>query len=78
VRPVCIILDPPSLDDRPGLCPVCEYLSVQTLVSHLAVEALDIRVLPRTSRLYVDRLAAEIGKPLLDCFGDELGTVVAS
>ena len=61
-------------DDRLGQC--VEDLCVQELISELAVEALVVAVLPRTTRLDVERLDSEPGQPASHELRRELGSVV--
>ena len=49
--PVVIVLIPPSLHNNLSLFPVPKDFTVQALVPQLIVEALNIAVLPGTSRL---------------------------
>ena len=52
-----------------------EQVHVQTLIPELPVETFDVRVLPWTPRLYVDRLALAL-KPLSDGLRYEFRPVV--
>ena len=78
MRPTLIILPPPVLDHLLRFTPVCEGLPVQAFVSELAVEAFDVRILPRASRLDEDRPAARLLKPLAYGLGNEFRPIVAS
>jgi len=51
-------------------------MHVQTLISELAVKALDERILPRTARLDAHYIAAVVTQPVLDSIGDELCAVI--
>ncbi len=55
-----------------------EFLHVQQLISETAVEALGVAILPRTPRCDVKRLDLQRRQPLLDCFRDELRSIVAT
>lgn len=52
VLAVFIIIEPPSTDDFLGMIKVPEPVFVQAPISEFSVEALDISVLHRLSRLY--------------------------
>ena len=69
---------PPSLVDHAGLPHVVEPLAVQALVAELAVEALDVAVLPRSARR--DKRGTNILGPPPSHHGPgrEPGTVVAA
>lgn len=54
-----------------------EDLSVEELVTELAVETLDIAVLPWRARLDEERVHRHPPEPLAYDFGGELGAVVA-
>ena len=53
MRPVVVVVLPPSFDDDTRFDPVPEPLHAQTLVAELAVEAFGGAVLPRLARLDV-------------------------
>ena len=55
-----------------------ENLPVEEFVPEFAVEAFDVAVLPRTSRLDEQRLDSQPREPFPDGFGDELGPVIRS
>ena len=69
---------PPSLDDHAGLPHVVESLAVQALVAELAVEALDVAVLPRSARRDERGTNILVPQPAHHGPGRELGTVVAA
>ncbi len=71
-----IVQPSPLLDEDDSLGQCVEDLSVQELVSELAVEALVVAVLPRTARLDVECLHAEPGQPPPNQLGRELRPVV--
>ena len=47
VRPGRVVIDPPGLDDRPGIARCVEQILVQALVSEAAIKALHEGVLRR-------------------------------
>ena len=71
-----IVQPSPLLDEDDSLGQCVEDLSVQELVSELAVEALVVAVLPRTSGLDVERLNTESGQPSPHELGRGLRAVV--
>jgi len=71
-----IVRLPPLLDQHLYFLQCVEDLPVQELIPELAIEALDIAVLPRTSGFYVQRPRSHSPEPLPDCFRRELGAVV--
>ena len=71
-----IVHTPPLFDEYNGLVQCVEDLTVQELVPQLAVEALVVAVLPRTSGLDVERLNTEPGQPPPHELGRELRAVV--
>ena len=70
----------PTPEFRQHLCLLQrrENLPVEEFVPEFAVEAFDVAVLPRTSRLDEQRLDSQPREPLADDFGDELGPVIRS
>ena len=66
----------PSFDQDLSLSQGVEDFSVQELVTHRAVEALAVAVLPWAARRDVERLHADLRQPFLHGIGDELGAVV--
>lgn len=60
VRPECVVLPPPVLDNDLGLLQRKEQLPIQQLISELAVEALVVSVLPRTAGLDKERLDSDM------------------
>jgi hypothetical protein len=71
-----IVKPPPLLDEDDGLGKRVEDLTVQELVAQLAVEALDVPVLPRTARLDEQRLDTDPGQPPPYQLGCELRPIV--
>jgi len=55
-----------------------EEFAVEALITQLVAEALNVTILPRTSRSDVDRLNRCLLHPVLDGVSDELGSVVAA
>src|ERR1019366_5677478 len=76
VRPSGVVLLPPPFDNHFCFPKVIEYFSIQQIVSELTVETLVVAVLPRTSRLNVERLYAKLRQPVLDLFRHELRPIV--
>ena len=70
-----IVMPTPALDDDLSLAERIEYLTVQQLVSEPGIEALDVTILPRTSRRDVRRLRADRRDPHLHGLGYELRPV---
>jgi hypothetical protein len=76
VRPERIVFHPPFFDQYLGLFQGIEDLSIKQLVSELAVETLDITVLPRTARLDKECLHPKPLEPMANHLSRELGSVV--
>jgi len=76
VRPLRIIVYPPAFQKHPGLSQGIEDLPVQQLVPQLAVERLNVAVLPGTTRFDEQSLNSESLQPLPNRRGRELRTVV--
>ncbi len=72
---VVVILEPVSEDD-PGLAQCVNQFPVQTFFAETAIEAFHIAILPWTARINVEGFDIVFLEPLLDCCGDELGSVV--
>jgi hypothetical protein len=78
VGPNLVITPPPSLNRLPGFSQAQEPVLVQAFVSHLAVEALDERILDGLSRLDEAQLHASfVGPQVLD-LAAELRLIVPS
>ena len=60
MRPLRVVVIPPSLDEDLGFTQRHEDLTAQQLVTQLAIKALDVPVLPGTSRLDVQSLHADL------------------
>jgi hypothetical protein len=76
VWPTLVVFVTIVFDHHARFCQRPESLSVQTLVAEATVEALHEAVLPRATRLNVDRLNLVLRQPSLDRLRDELGPVV--
>ena len=63
MRPDLVVLLPPELDQDLRLLQRVEDLSVQQLIAQLPVEALDVPVLPRRTRLDEQRLYLDVLEP---------------
>ena len=78
VRALAVVEVPQLLDDCLGFSGILEPLAVQALVTPLAVEALDVAVLPWTARLDERRTDVLVPEPAHDRSRRELRAVVAS
>jgi hypothetical protein len=78
VRPEGVVFTAVVLDDHAGFGERPELLTVETFVTESAMEALHLAVLPRATRIDVDRLDLVLHEPCLDCLCEELTPVVAS
>src|ERR1700722_9754931 len=76
MRPVMVVILFPLLGQPLRSGQALKHLQRQELVPEPAVEALGVAVLPRTSRLDVQRLDIHPTQPAPDCSRDELGAVV--
>jgi hypothetical protein len=74
VRPDCVVVAPPALDDDLGLAESVEDFAVEQLVAKACVEALDVAVLPGAAPL--GGLGTGSRDPVLHRLGDELRSVV--
>lgn len=72
MRPLSVVMLPPTLDDDPGLGKAVEDLAVEEFVAELGVEALAVAILPRRARLDEGRPRTDGGDPVPDGGGDEL------
>ena len=73
-----VVLDPPVLDQHPGLEQAVEGLDGEQLVAQPAAEALHIGVLPGRARLDVAGPGAGEAAPVAQRVGGQLGAVVAA
>src|SRR5688572_14425714 len=78
VRSDRIVFSSPSFDEHLRFPERVEDLAIQKLVTELAVERLDVAVLPRTARLDVKRLHVDPSQPLPNLRRGELGAVVGT
>ena len=74
--PYGIVVTAPAFDDDLGFAQRVEDLAVEQLVPQACIEALDVAVLPWTSRLYVRRLGAHSRDPFLKRLGHELRPII--
>lgn len=78
VRPNRVVMHLPTLDQHLRLVQCVEHLTFQQLVRQLAVEALDVPVLPRASGGDVLGLHAYTLQPVTHRMGCELAAVVTA
>src|SRR5437867_8448904 len=78
MRPDCVVVAPPALDDDSGLSERVEDFAVEQLVAKTRVEALDVAVFPRTAPLDVSGLGAGHRDPFLHGLGHEFRSVVGA
>lgn len=71
-----VVVPPPLFDDDLGFSQRVEDLTVEQLVSELAVEAFIVAVLPRAAWFDEERADAQPGEPFAKRRGDELRAVV--
>src|ERR1700687_3895170 len=64
VRPLRVVFHAPPLRQNLCLLQRVKNLAVQELIAQLPVEALTVPVLPRTSRLDIERFRVELSQPL--------------
>ena len=78
VRTTLIVFDTPAFQDNARLLQIAEEFAVKAFIAQLVVEAFNMPVFPRASRLDVERLDLLGLQPVLDAVGDKLGPVVAA
>jgi hypothetical protein len=78
VRPPVVVIVLPSRRELPRRGQTLELFGGQELIPQPAVKALDVAVLPGTARLDVERLDADLAKPLTQGVSDKLRAVVAA
>ena len=78
VRATFIVFDTPAFQDNARLLQIAEEFAVEAFIAKLVVEALNMTVLLRASRLDVERLDRLGLQPVLDAGGDKLRTIVAA
>src|SRR5208337_5584862 len=76
VRPLRVVFYPPTLRQNLCLLQRVKDLAVQELIAQLSVEALTVPVLPRTSRLDIERFRAQLSQPLPQLPGNKLGPII--
>ena len=78
MRPVMIVIHPPSINNVSRLGKAQEQFTVQAFIPQLTVKALNISILPRTSRL--DEQCSDLfaRQPFLDGLTRELRAVIAT
>ena len=76
VGTLVIVLGAPRLKDDLRFEQALKEFPVQTLATQLVVEALDVTVLPRATRLDIEGFDLRGGRPVLDGIRDELESVV--
>ena len=67
-----IVMAPPIFDQDLGLSQGVEDLPVQQFIAHLAIEALDVAVLPGTAALNEQGFHTQLAQPLPYSLGREL------
>src|SRR5436190_11218722 len=77
MRPVMVVIDPPSLDDLSGGVQAAEQVLVEAFVAEATVEALHEAILHRLAWSDVVPHHGVILLPLQDRSGSQLGAVVA-
>ena len=78
MRPHCVVVIPPPIDQDLGFTQRIEDLAIKQLVSEFTVEALDESILPRVPRLDIQRGHTHMAQPVSDRLGRKLSTVVRS
>ena len=68
----------PLLDDDACFLQRVEDLTIEQLVTHTNIEALDIAVFPRSARFDISRLCPNGPNPISNILGNELGPVVGT
>src|SRR5271154_6017773 len=76
MRPLRVVFHAPLFDHDLRLLQRIEDFPVQAFIPQLSVEALAVAVLPRTSRLDVQRPGTNLCQPLPELLRHELGAVV--
>src|SRR6059058_186383 len=73
-----VVHPPPPLDEYLRFQQRVEHFAVEQLVTKLAIEALDVAVLPRRTRFDEQRLHLDALKPFPHTSDRELWTVIAA
>lgn len=76
MRPIAVVVFSPTLDSNLSFSQCDEPVLVQTLISKLPIEALDIGILDRFSWPDVIELDALFERPRINCFAGELRPVI--
>ena len=76
MRAYTVVVLTPTLDQHLRLQQRVEDLAIQKLITQLAVEGLHVAVLPRTTRLDVQRLDIQPCQPAPHSIGRELRSVI--
>src|SRR5438309_9048303 len=77
MRPVMVVVDPPSLNDLASSVQAAEQVLVEAFVAEATIEALDEAILHRLARSDVVPFNGVILLPLQDRSGGQLRAVVA-
>src|SRR3546814_1755626 len=78
VRPDCVVMSPPNLDQDPGLGERVEDLAIEQFIAQRPVEALAVSILPWRSGGDVERLHADLRPPFLHRRRDQFRAIVGS
>jgi hypothetical protein len=78
VRPVMIVIHPPTLHNVFHLIDMQEQFAIEKLITHSAVKRLYVPILPRTARLYKQCVHAQVLQEPLDARSCELRAIVAA
>ena len=76
MRPTGVVEAPPAFDDDASLSERVEDLTIEQFVTEAGIEALDVSILPRASRLDVCGPGTDGGDPVLNRLRNELRAVV--
>ena len=71
-------MTPPRFDDDFGFPQTVEDLAVEQFIAQAGVEALDITVLPGTTRRDLGCLCTDCSDPILDRLGNKLRAIVGT
>jgi hypothetical protein len=78
VRAVVVVFVPPVVEEELGFEEGVEGLEVEEFVAEVAVEGLDLGVLPGGAGLDVGDGGGVEAAPVFECFGGQFGPVVAA
>src|SRR5947209_12854772 len=78
MRPVMVVVDPPSLNDLASSVQAAEQVLVEAFVAEATIEALDEAILHRLARSNVVPFNGVILLPLQDRSGGQLRAIVAN